>query len=108
MTNVNKNVEINLPLENLIDTLCKLPPDTLRKSNKGLKSSSKTPSGLNSSWMTSMRTICGDWKGVEKVPTARRLRPRWRKYSESHLSSKGPWQRSCVMNEMNDNGFLFF
>ena len=31
MTNVDKNVEINLPLENLIDTLCKLPPDTLRE-----------------------------------------------------------------------------
>lgn len=31
MTDVNKNVEINLPLENLIDTLCKLPPDTLRE-----------------------------------------------------------------------------
>ena len=30
MTNGDKNVEINLPLENLIDTLCKLPPDTLR------------------------------------------------------------------------------
>ena len=31
MTNVDKNVEINLPLENLIDTLCKLPPDTLQE-----------------------------------------------------------------------------
>ena len=31
MTDVDKNVEINLPLENLIDTLCKLPPDTLRE-----------------------------------------------------------------------------
>ena len=31
MTNADKNVEINLPLENLIDTLCKLPPDTLRE-----------------------------------------------------------------------------
>ena len=31
MANVDKNVAINLPLENLIDTLCKLPPDTLRE-----------------------------------------------------------------------------
>ena len=31
MTDVDKNVEINLPLENLIDTLCNLPPDTLRE-----------------------------------------------------------------------------
>ena len=31
MADVDKNVEINLPLKNLIDTLCKLPPDTLRE-----------------------------------------------------------------------------
>ena len=31
MTNADKNVEINLPLENLIDTLCNLPPDILRE-----------------------------------------------------------------------------
>ena len=31
MTDVDKNVEINLPLENLIDTLCNLPPDTLKE-----------------------------------------------------------------------------
>ena len=37
MTNVDKNVEINLPLENLIDTLCKLPPDTLREVKRRLE-----------------------------------------------------------------------
>ena len=31
MTSTDKNVEINLPLENLIDSLCQLSPDALRE-----------------------------------------------------------------------------
>lgn len=43
MTNADKNVEINLPLKNLIDTLCKLPPDTLREVKQRLERQLQEP-----------------------------------------------------------------
>ena len=43
MTNVDKNVEINLPLENLIETLCKLPPDTLREVKQRIEKQLQDP-----------------------------------------------------------------
>ena len=43
MTDVDKNVEINLPLENLIDTLCKLPPDTLREVKQRIEKQLQDP-----------------------------------------------------------------
>ena len=43
MTSVDKNVEINLPLENLIDTLCKLPPDTLREVKRRIERQLQEP-----------------------------------------------------------------
>ena len=43
MTNVDKNVEINLPLENLIDTLCNLPPDTLREVKQRIEKQLQDP-----------------------------------------------------------------
>ncbi len=43
MTNADKNVEINLPLENLIDTLCKLPPDTLREVKQRIEKQLQDP-----------------------------------------------------------------
>ena len=43
MTDVDKNVEINLPLENLIDTLCNLPPDTLREVKQRIEKQLQDP-----------------------------------------------------------------
>ena len=43
MTNADKNVEINLPLENLIDTLCKLPSDTLREVKQRIEKQLQEP-----------------------------------------------------------------
>ena len=43
MTNVDKNVEINLPLENLIDALCKLPPDTLQEVKRRIERQLQEP-----------------------------------------------------------------
>ena len=38
MTSIDKNVEVNLPLKDLIDTLCNLPPDTLTEVKRRLLS----------------------------------------------------------------------
>ena len=43
MTGIDKNVEINLPLENLIDTLCNLPPDTLREVKQRIEKQLQDP-----------------------------------------------------------------
>ena len=43
MTNSDKNVEINLPLENLIGTLCNLPPDTLREVKQRIEKQLQDP-----------------------------------------------------------------
>lgn len=43
MTSIDKNVEINLPLKDLIDTLCKLPPDTLREVKRRIERQLQKP-----------------------------------------------------------------
>lgn len=43
MTSIDKNVEVNLPLKDLIDTLCNLPPDTLREVKQRLERQLQKP-----------------------------------------------------------------
>ena len=43
MTSIDKNVEVNLPLKDLIDTLCNLPPDTLREVKRRIERQLQKP-----------------------------------------------------------------
>ena len=98
MTNVDKNVEINLPLENLIDTLCKLPPDTLREVKQRIERQLQDPDRSQEQLDDLHEDDLWGLEGNRESDDDERPQPRWRKCSESHLNSKGPWQRSCVKN----------
>lgn len=72
MTNVDKNVEINLPLENLIDTLCKLPPDTLREVKQRIERRLQEPDRSQEPLDDLHEDDLWGLEWVAKVPTTRR------------------------------------